>query len=56
MKVAESITCVDCDGIAHLLTTWVTDTPPEPGDILSYLCASCWERFDLVWEDQDHDE
>ena len=56
MKVVESITCVDCDGIAHLLSTWATDTPPEPGDILSYLCASCWERFDLVWEDQDHDE
>ena len=56
MTVPETIQCVDCDGIAHLLTRWAAETPPEPGNVLSYVCAACWERFDLVWEDQIDDD
>ena len=42
------ITCVDCGGRAHLLTTWPDDDPPQPGDVMTYHCADCWERLDLV--------
>jgi len=55
MTVPESFQCVDCDGVAHLLTKIAPDASPDPGSVLSYLCASCWERFDVVWEDQEND-
>ena len=44
----ETITCVDCGGTAHLLTTWPDDDPPYPGDILAYRCADCLDRWDVV--------
>jgi DNA-directed RNA polymerase subunit RPC12/RpoP len=42
------ITCIDCGGRAHLLTTWPDDDPPQAGDIMSYRCADCLDRWDLV--------
>jgi hypothetical protein len=47
------ITCVDCGGRAHLLTTSPDDAPPQPGDIMTYHCEDCWERLDLVLPDID---
>lgn len=46
--VDTTITCIDCGGTAHLLTTWPADDPPQPGDVLTYRCADCWDRWDLV--------
>jgi hypothetical protein len=43
-----TITCVDCGGVAHLLTTWPADDPPVPGDVLVYRCADCADRWDVV--------
>jgi hypothetical protein len=51
------ITCVDCGGRAHLLTK--PDLDPEdatralwqPGDIVTYRCADCLDRWDLVLDD-----
>ena len=43
-----TITCIDCGGRAHLLTTWPPDDPPQPGDIVSYRCSDCMDRWDLV--------
>jgi predicted nucleic acid-binding Zn ribbon protein len=48
------ITCVDCGGRAHLLTK--PDIDPEDatsavwrdGDIVSYRCEDCNDRWDLV--------
>jgi hypothetical protein len=45
------ITCVDCGGRAHLLTTWPDDDPPQAGDVMTYHCEDCWERLDLVLPD-----
>lgn len=42
------IDCIDCGGRAHLLTTWPPDDPPQPGDVVAYRCADCWDRWDLV--------
>jgi hypothetical protein len=44
----DAIVCVDCGGVAHLLTTWPADDPPAPGDVLVYRCADCWDRWDVV--------
>jgi DNA-directed RNA polymerase subunit RPC12/RpoP len=49
---SESI-CVDCGGIAHLLTppredgTWLT------GDVVTYRCSDCRDRWDIILEDDD---
>ena len=55
MNVVLEFPCVDCDGTAHLLTIPPPDTPLVAGTVLSYRCGSCWERFDVVWEDLSDD-
>ncbi len=54
--VDPEITCIDCGGRAHLLTTWPEDDPPQPGDVVSYRCADCLDRWDLVVPDPDEPE
>ncbi len=49
----EIITCIDCGGRAHLLTTWPADDPPKAGDIMSYRCEDCRDRWDLVLPDDE---
>jgi len=51
--VSPTITCVECGGIAHLLTGFPPDDPPRPGDIIAYRCEDCMDRFDIVHEDDD---
>jgi hypothetical protein len=56
------ITCVDCGGRAHLLNR--PDVDPEdaaaetwaPGDIVSYRCEDCLDRWDLVLDDDAVDD
>jgi hypothetical protein len=53
------ITCVDCGGRAHLVTP--PDRDPEaaadetwrPGDIATYRCEDCHDRWDIVLEEDD---
>lgn len=44
------ITCIDCGGRAHLLT-W-------HGEVVSYRCEDCLDRWDLVVDidDEERDE
>jgi hypothetical protein len=51
----ESFTCVDCGGVAHLISFLPEDSDPEPGTALAYRCADCLERFDVVWEENFDD-
>ena len=44
----ESIICVDCGGIAHLLTYPPHDGLWLAGDIVAYRCSDCMDRWDLV--------
>ncbi len=51
------ITCIDCGGRAHLLTT-PRPTPRSagaqqwyPGDIVAYRCEDCLDRWDIVLDD-----
>lgn len=42
-----SIVCVECGGIAHLMTP----DPPEglgAGDVVVYACEDCSHRLDIV--------
>ncbi|HEY6627657.1 MAG TPA: hypothetical protein VI193_01580 [Acidimicrobiia bacterium] len=51
----ESITCVECGGIAHLISFLPPDDDLEPGTPLAYRCSDCLDRFDVVWEEGDGD-
>ncbi len=44
----EVIDCIDCGGRCHLLTTWPSDDPPQPGDIVVYRCSDCLDSWHLV--------
>ncbi|MGH9306118.1 MAG: hypothetical protein ACRD0I_04440 [Acidimicrobiales bacterium] len=44
----ETITCVDCGGVCHLLTHIRPDDLPEPGDSVAYRCSDCNDRWDVV--------
>jgi hypothetical protein len=50
---ASTIVCVDCGGVAHLLTRWDDDDPPRAGDLATYRCSDCLDRWDLVLEEPD---
>jgi len=51
MVPPSTITCVDCGGVAGLISFLPEDGEVEPGTILTYRCADCLERFDIVAED-----
>jgi hypothetical protein len=51
----ETFTCVDCGGVAHLITFLPKDDILEPGSPLAYRCADCMERFDVIWEEDDNE-
>ena len=48
--IASEIDCIDCGGRCHLLTVIDPDDidPPGPGDVVSYRCEDCADRWDLV--------
>ena len=56
MDVEREVVCIDCGGRAHLLT------PPEegggytPGTWVSYRCADCLDRWDLLVEEDSTEE
>jgi hypothetical protein len=50
---AAEIVCVDCGGRAHLLTYPREDGHWEVGDVVTYRCADCLDRWDLVLEEGD---
>jgi hypothetical protein len=53
MNVPETIRCIECGGMAHLLTGFPPDDPPRSGDVLPYRCADCSERFDIEIDADD---
>ena len=42
------ITCIDCGGRAHLLTVVNSEQPLGPGDVATYRCEDCRDRWDLI--------
>lgn len=53
--VPRVITCIDCGGRAHLLTIVTDEQPLYPGDITTYRCEDCRDRWDLVVPGGDDD-
>jgi hypothetical protein len=51
--VPDTIVCVDCGGVCHLLSTPPPDDPFEAGDVVAYRCEDCMDRWDLVVPDED---
>ena len=48
---ADTIVCVDCGGVAHLITQAPEDNLWVVGDIATYRCSDCLDRWDLVLEE-----
>lgn len=54
MDVDETITCIDCGEPARLLSYPPEDGIWRPGDLVSYRCTACGDRWDLeVPDDPD---
>lgn len=53
MRPPQTITCIDCGGVASLISFLPPENEPdpEPGTAFAYRCADCAERFDVVMED-----
>jgi DNA-directed RNA polymerase subunit RPC12/RpoP len=47
------IVCVDCGGRCFLLTPPREDGIWLPGDIVTYRCQDCRDRWDLLLPDED---
>jgi hypothetical protein len=47
------IPCVECGGRAHLITPFTEDDPFVAGDLLTYRCADCLDRFDVLLDEPD---
>ncbi|KJE75641.1 hypothetical protein FEAC_26010 [Ferrimicrobium acidiphilum DSM 19497] len=54
-RLSAEITCVDCLGRAFLMPRSYPDEPLAVGDVLSYRCQDCGDRWDLVVEEDDLD-
>jgi DNA-directed RNA polymerase subunit RPC12/RpoP len=47
VEVEEIITCIDCGEPAHLLSYPREEDDWQPGDIVSYRCTGCGDRWDI---------
>ena len=50
---ALTIVCVDCGGTAHLVTQPPEDGVWESGDVVTYRCRDCNDRWDIELSDDD---
>lgn len=46
--VPQRIDCIDCGGIAHLLTRPDDTGQFWPGDLVIYRCEDCMDRWDII--------
>ena len=52
----DSISCVDCGGDARLITMPREDGTWFVGDIVSYRCRDCRDRWDIELTEEDLEE
>lgn len=45
--VPAQIHCIDCGGDAYLVSRLDEESPPQPGDIISYRCRDCLDQWYL---------
>ena len=53
MEPEAVIDCIDCGGRCHLLSKPDEDGKFWPGDIVTYRCTDCRDRWDLVFPGAD---
>lgn len=53
MPLATRYICIDCGGRCVLVTHFEDGYGPEVGDIVTYRCLDCWERFDVEVAEDD---
>jgi hypothetical protein len=53
VPVADRIDCMECGGNAYLAQPLGPEDVIEPGDVLTYLCGACAQRWDVVVDDED---
>lgn len=53
MQAEPEIDCIDCGGRCYLLSRPDEDGKFWPGDIVTYRCADCRDRWDLVLPSDD---
>lgn len=53
VAVAPRIDCMECGGDAYLAQALEPDDAVEAGDILTYICRDCAQRWDVVVDDED---
>ena len=51
----ETIICVDCGGTAHLITPPREGGEWYEGDVVTYRCSDCRDRWDLELTVDDDD-
>jgi hypothetical protein len=51
-----TIDCIDCGEQAHLLTYPPEDGVWQPGDLVTYRCSGCGDRWDLLLPGDEDDE
>ena len=54
--VSATIVCIDCGGVAHLLTRTDDTNRFWPGDLVSYRCEDCMDRWDLIVPGGEEDD
>ena len=53
MPADPTIVCMECGGIAHLLSPPPPDEAFGAGDVVASRCPDCLERWDVVVPDLD---
>lgn len=48
-----TIVCVDCGGSCHLITPEREDGTWLVGDVVTYRCSDCRDRWDLILTEDD---
>lgn len=56
IRPRETIICVDCGGTAHLITAPRENDAWFEGDVVSYRCQDCRDRWDLELTADDDDD
>ena len=51
-----TIVCVDCGGPCHLITPEREDGKWFAGDLVTYRCRDCRDRWDLILTEEDSDD
>lgn len=53
MAIPQRITCVDCGEPAYLVQDVTDEDRFSPGDIVTYRCSACLDRWDVELTEDD---